>query len=130
MECTRDKSGSEGAQWAFKLVQVPEVPRPVDMDPPAVCIPMDEDELRVLAPAFEHDDNWNDPAQPDLPNRILTFSGRGGNAIRPLARFMRYSAHATTSLRGALTEHKGKSHTRLIFLRIVRWLSTYKGLFT
>src|SRR5882757_2979453 len=86
VECTRDKSGSEGAQWAFKLVQVPEVPRPVDMDPPAVCIPMDEDELRVLAPAFEHDDNWNDPASPALPDRILTFSGRGGNAIRPLAR--------------------------------------------
>lgn len=95
VEITRDKSGSDGAKWAFKLVQVPDVPRPVDMDPPAVCIPVEEDEIRVLAPEFEHDDNWNDPAQAELPDDIQLFSGRGANAIKPLARFMRYSARGS-----------------------------------
>lgn len=95
VEITRDKSGSEGKKWAFKLVQVPEVPRPVDVEPPAVCIPVEEDEIRVMAPEFEHNDNWNDPAQVDLPDDIELFKGKGKDAIKPLARFMRFSARGS-----------------------------------
>jgi len=95
VEVTRDKSGSEGTQWAFKLVQVPSVLHGPDVDPPAVCVPLEEDEIRAVAPDFERDDNWNDPLQPILPDDIQVFSGKGANAIKPLARFMRYSARGS-----------------------------------
>lgn len=94
-EVTRDKSGADGAQWLFKLVQVEGVARPVDVDAPAVCVPLNEDDVTVMAPDFERDDNWNDPLQAVLPDDIQIFSGKGANAIKPLARFMRYSARGS-----------------------------------
>jgi hypothetical protein len=110
VEVTRDKSGSEGTKWAFKLVQVPSVLHGPDVDPPAVCVPLEEDEIRVAAPDFERDDNWNDPLQAELPFDIGTFSGKGANAIKPLARFMRYSARGSVGF--SLTQAR-KAVTRL-----------------
>lgn len=110
VEVTRDKSGSEGTKWAFKLVQVPSVLHGPDVDPPAVCVPLEEDEIRVAAPDFERDDNWNDPLQAELPVDIGTFSGKGANAIKPLARFMRYSARGSVGF--SLTQAR-KAVTRL-----------------
>lgn len=98
VEVTRDKSGREGAEWAFKLEQVPlgELRgadgklRGVEIDPPAVCVPVEPGEIRALAP-FDRNDNWNDPLQPQLPDDIQHYSGPGVGAIRILALYMRYN---------------------------------------
>src|SRR5690606_28844096 len=49
-QVTRDKSGQDGAQWLYKLEQVDEVARPQDVEAPAVCVPVEADELATATP--------------------------------------------------------------------------------
>jgi hypothetical protein len=91
-EVTRDKSGTSGTEWLFKLVRVADVPRPADVEAPAVCAPMEAGEVAATIPFNERFEDWNDPAQPELPDDVAAYGGRGASAIKPLARFMRYSA--------------------------------------
>lgn len=90
-QVTRDKSGMVGAEWFYKLQQVDEVERPAEIEAPAVCVPVDASEAVALAP-FGFDENWNDPAQPELPADVAGYTKTGRAAIKALARFMRYSA--------------------------------------
>jgi len=90
-QVTRDKSGTIGTEWFYKLVQVDEVERPEGVEAPAVCVPVDANEAIALSP-FAIDENWNDPAQPELPADVAGYTKAGRAAIKALARFMRYSA--------------------------------------
>lgn len=90
-EVTRDKSGSDGAKWVFKLVQVPGVPHGADVDPPAVCVPVDPSEVKPVNLFAERIENWNDVNQPELPTDVVVYTGRGRVAVKALAMFMRYS---------------------------------------
>lgn len=117
VEITRDKSGSEGAKWAFKLEQVPGVSvRGADVDPPAVCIPVKESEIQALAPFAERDDNWNDPLQAPLPDDVQHYVGKGEKGIKVLARYMRYFADGLegpnqATARKAVRDFFGKDET-------------------
>jgi hypothetical protein len=90
-EVTRDKSGQIGTQWLYKLEQVTNIPRPVDLDAPAVCVAVDPTDL-ITSSLFGQYENWNDPAQPSVPDDVAAYRGAGSSAIKALARFMRYSA--------------------------------------
>lgn len=87
--CTRDKSGDVGAQWLYKLVQVPEVPRPANITAPAVCVPVDH--MDPKAEPFGTAENWNNLLW-ELPRDVVAYMGPGKSAVAALARFMRYSA--------------------------------------
>lgn len=90
-EVTRDKSGQIGAEWLYTLKQLPHIPRPADLDPPAVCVAVDPADL-ASSTLFGQYENWNDPAQPSVPDDVVAYRGPGSSAIKALARFMRYSA--------------------------------------
>jgi hypothetical protein len=112
--CTRDKSGDIGAQWLYKLEQVPEVPRPTHVAAPAVCVPVDA--LAPVAAPFGAPENWNNLLW-ELPRDVVAYSGPGKAAIAALARFMRYSAcgqvgfslsSARMAVREVYVDDKGK----------------------
>lgn len=102
-EVTRDKSGADGAEWVYKLVQVPEVVRASGVDAPAVCVAMDAADLPGSS-MFSRYENWNDPMQPSLPDDVVAYSGPGYSAIKALARFMRYSASNQSGSGFSLTQ--------------------------
>lgn len=89
---TRDKSGEVGQEWLYRLAQVPEVTRPAGVAAPAVCVPLDADDMASSAPFDTQYENWNDPAQPEVPTDVAAYRGAGSSAIKALTRFMRYSA--------------------------------------
>lgn len=108
-EVTRDKSGEIGAQWLFRLVQVPEVPRPTGITPPAVCEALDPSDVASMAPFSARFEDWNDPSQPPVPTDVAGYDGPGKTAVKALARFMRYSAtgevgHSMAQARTAVSE--------------------------
>lgn len=88
VEVTRDKSGAEGASWAFRLVQVPEVARPPDVDPPAVCVPVEADEIERHAAALRAS-CWDVP-RAALPDRVAELGGADGDAAADLFRLLVY----------------------------------------
>jgi hypothetical protein len=90
-EVTRDKSGQIGTEWLYRLQRVNNVPRPADLDAPAVCVAVDPSDLTTEA-LFGQYENWNDPAQPSVPADVMAYRGPGSSAVKALARFMRYSA--------------------------------------
>ncbi|HEY9413528.1 MAG TPA: AAA family ATPase [Pseudonocardia sp.] len=94
-EVTRDKSGQVGTQWLYKLEQLNNIPRPPDLDPPAVCVAVDPTDLDSLAPFGGRYESWNDLSQPPVPDDIVTYRGAGASALNALARFMRYSARGS-----------------------------------
>lgn len=117
-ECTRDKSGEPGAEWLYKLVQVPSVSRPTGVTAPAVCVPVDADETTIGTPFGSRYENWNDPLQPSVPDDVSAYRGPGAAAIKALARFMRYSAGgsvgfalpaARKAVKEVYTDERGKA---------------------
>jgi hypothetical protein len=89
-EVTRDKSGTEGAQWLFRLVQVEGVPRPIDVDPPAVCVPLGKDEAWVgSAEPLRDDTCWN-VLREELPESVAEIGGAIGDAACDVFRLLAY----------------------------------------
>lgn len=91
-EVTRDKSGTVGAAWLFRLHQVAEVARPAGVAPPAVCVEVEQADLLTGGAFAGSVEDWNEVTQPPLPLDIVDYAGPGRAAIKALARFMRYSA--------------------------------------
>jgi hypothetical protein len=89
-EVTRDKSGTEGAQWLFRLVQVEGVARPVDVDPPAVCVPLDKDEAWVGNDNPLRDDTCWNVLREELPEAVAALGGGVGDAACDLFRVLSY----------------------------------------
>jgi hypothetical protein len=57
----RDKSaGAVPAQWHWRLEGVDEVPRPAFMDAPAVCVPVEPDDMPRSGPLLPSDPWWLD----------------------------------------------------------------------
>jgi hypothetical protein len=100
-QVTRDKSGTDGTEWLYKLVGVPGVLRPAGVDAPAVCVPLNAEEAAAMTPLSDRFEDWNDDTQPELPDDVVEYRGRGKTAIKLLARFMRYSASGGTGFNQA-----------------------------
>jgi hypothetical protein len=87
---TRDKSGTEGAEWLFRLVQVEGVPRPVDVDPPAVCIQLDKNEVwEGNSEPLRDDTCWN-LMRDELPDVVSAMGGSIGEAACDLFRLVTF----------------------------------------
>lgn len=90
VEITRDKSGADGAQWLFKLKQVEGVARPVNVDPPAVCVAVDQSEIYVGGAGLLHDDTCWNVLREDLPELVADMGGKIGEAACDLFRLLAY----------------------------------------
>jgi len=89
-EVTRDKSGADGAQWLFRLVQVQGVARPVNVDPPAVCIALDKNEVWVGSNEPLRDDTCWNVLRDELPEQVGDLGGSVGDAACDLFRVLAY----------------------------------------
>lgn|GEM_PF-6060916 len=87
-EVTRDKSGTIGTEWLYRLVQVDGVPRPSGVDPPAVCVPMDADEVERHSVQLR-ESCWDVPRD-QLPEVVAGLGGAPGEAACDLFRMLVY----------------------------------------
>ena len=72
---TRDKSGTVGARvWRFRLHQIEELRTAPDQDPPAVLVPVSEDE--AARKPFEVEGRWWLDETP-VPDDVIALRGRG-----------------------------------------------------
>lgn len=90
VEVTRDKSGSDGAQWLFKLIQVEGVPRPVNVDAPAVCVPLDKNEVWSGNDDPLRDDTLWSILRDELPEPVTGLFGAEGDAACDIFRVLSY----------------------------------------
>jgi hypothetical protein len=95
-EITRDKSGTTGATWSFKLQPV-DIPRPLHMDPPVVCVPVEQQQAEVVYGLFDRVEKWTDDLTP-LPHDVIDFKGKGSAAIIEVSRFMRFSTRGSVGV--------------------------------
>ena len=85
---TRDKSGTVGARvWRFRLLQIDELRTSPDMDPPAVAIPVTEDE--IAHKPFEIEGRWWLDETP-VPDDLLALRGRGRAFALHVFRILRW----------------------------------------
>jgi hypothetical protein len=87
-EVTRDKSGRDGAEWFYRLEQVDAVLRPPDVDAPAVCVPVEADEVQ-RGDVDLRDSCW-DVARAALPEVVAKLTGAPGEAACDLFRMLAY----------------------------------------
>jgi hypothetical protein len=88
-EVTRDKSGVEGAQWLFRLVKV-DGPWGVDAEPPAVCVPVNKDEIWTGSGEPLRSSWWEAMPRNELPERVGSMSDKMGEAAGDIFRLMVY----------------------------------------
>jgi len=85
---TRDKSGTVGARvWRFRLLQIDELRTSPDMDPPAVAIPVTEDE--IAHKPFEIEGRWW-LDETSVPDDLLALRGRGRAFALHVFRILRW----------------------------------------
>jgi hypothetical protein len=85
----RDKSaGAVPAQWHWKLEGVDEVPRPAFMDAPAVCVPVDPDDM--IAPVHIEGTWYTDDAE--VPDDVRAMRGHGRKYALLIFRVLRWVA--------------------------------------
>jgi len=89
-EVTRDKSGADGAQWLFRLVQIEGVARPVNVDPPAVCIALDKNEVWIGSDEPLRDDTCWNVLRNELPESVAGMGGAEGDAACDVFRVLAY----------------------------------------
>lgn len=86
VENTRDKSGVEGSRvWCFRLHQIEELRTSGDEDPPAVLVPVTEDEHR---PVKIEGDWWDDDTP--VPDDVIAIKGNGRQLAILIYRILRW----------------------------------------
>lgn len=88
-EVTRDKSGADGTEWLFRLESIVGLQAlPVDVDAPAVVIPLGKDEVSVRS-EVEFRTNWFDTLpRNELPERVEVMTDKPGDAACDIFRLM------------------------------------------
>lgn len=86
VENTRDKSGVQGARiWRFRLLQIDELRTSPDMDPPAVIVPVSEDEHRPV----KIEGSWWEDDTP-VPDDVIAIKGNGRQLAILIYRVLRW----------------------------------------
>lgn len=102
----RDKSaGALPAQWHWKLEGVDEVPRPAFMDAPAVCVPVEPDDM--IAPVHI-EGSWLGDDTP-VPDELRVLRGHGRKYALLVYRVLRWVGASSGLTNSDLTSALGKA---------------------
>lgn len=87
-EVTRDKSGVSGTEWLYRLQQVPSVVRPAGVAPPAVCVPLEPNQVAGSPFAGLHPEWWQ--IDIEAPPAVVSLKGPGSDAAREIFRVLAF----------------------------------------